>query len=134
MWSIFTILLVTANALPPQTILVDDLLALETTMPFKYDTNASWITTCPDGQKVTCPHEGGTCCHMKDEQWGCCPFSDGQCCRDKLTCCPKDFKCDLHRHVCIKDKVCIFSYIKRDKILFDRINFTLLLKELDKIS
>ena len=120
MWSIFTLLIATASALPPQTILIDDL--VETTMPFKYDINATWITTCPDGQAVPCPHDeqetccqnlddvpcpipnpclpSQSCCKTKIDTIGCCPYKNGVCCLGGGLCCPEGMRCNLKEMIC----------------------------------
>ena len=140
MWSIFTILLAatasSALALPPQTILVDDDL-VEITMPFRYDINASWTTTCPDGQTVSCPHdEEETCCDNiknNDSKWIIgdvpCPtpnpcLPSQSCCRTKtdyIGCCPyKNGVCCLGGSLCcpggmrcnLKEMICEYKDVR----------------------
>ena len=125
MWSIFTIFIIasSASALPPQTIQIDDDL-VEITMPFRYDINASWTTTCPDGQTVSCPHDNQetccdskiigdvpcptpnpclpsqSCCRTKTDYIGCCPYKNGVCCLGGSLCCPGGMRCNLKEMIC----------------------------------
>uniref|UniRef100_A0A673N0X4 Granulins domain-containing protein n=1 Tax=Sinocyclocheilus rhinocerous TaxID=307959 RepID=A0A673N0X4_9TELE len=56
---------------------------------------------------VTCDEQSScsadsTCCYLSTGERGCCPLPEAVCCPDREHCCPKDYKCDLHRRSCIK--------------------------------
>merc|ERR1712062_128937 len=86
--------------------------------------NASWTTTCPDGQTVSCPHDNQetccdskiigdvpcptpnpclpsqSCCRTKTDYIGCCPYKNGVCCLGGSLCCPGGMRCNLKEMIC----------------------------------
>ncbi|UYV61466.1 GRN, partial [Cordylochernes scorpioides] len=55
---------------------------------------------CPD--KTECPGNT-TCCLMIIGGYGCCPYREATCCKDKISCCPNGYSCDIVRHLCQKN-------------------------------
>ncbi|XP_029192983.2 uncharacterized protein LOC114959204 [Acropora millepora] len=69
---------------------------------------------CPD-EESECP-EGETCCLLASGAYGCCPLPEAVCCRDKLHCCPRDYKCNLVAKTCSRGIVSLPLSLKKKSL------------------
>lgn len=60
-------------------------------MPHSNSLNSVLPITVCDDIETFCP--GGSCCQMRNGNYGCCPYLEGTCCRNNVQCCPKGYEC-----------------------------------------